>query len=133
MKPGYVKIAQNGQSIYMPNLMSIDYNIYKLINSSMSLNADISKLEDEDPKKQDLAIQSQDITIKAIDAMIDKYDEYREFSKEFSIIDHIRVITSIGKGVKMVEVKEMVGKTMLIEENDEKDIEASKEPEAFLS
>lgn len=133
MKPGYVKIAQNGESIYMPNLMSIDYNIYKLINSSMSLNADISKLEDEDPKKQDLAIQSQDITIKAIDAMIDKYDEYREFSKEFSIIDHIRVITSIGKGVKMVEVKEMVGKTMLIEENDEKDIEASKEPEAFLS
>lgn len=133
MKPGYVKIAQNGQSIYMPNLMAIDYNIYKLINSSMSLNADISKLEDEDPKKQDLAIQSQDITIKAIDAMIDKYDEYREFSKEFSIIDHIRVITSIGKGVKMVEVKEMVGKTMLIEESDEKDIEASKEPEAFLS
>ena len=133
MKPGLVKIAKNENVLMMPNLMMIDFDVYKLIQESMNINQDIQKLEDGDKKKEELALKSQNVTIQAIDLMKETYEEYAEFSKGFGIIDHIRVIASIGKGVKALEIKEMVETSMIVEEPDEKDIEASKESDGFLS
>lgn len=133
MKPGYVKIGKDGKTLHMPNLMSIDFEVYKKINASTTINQKMSKLKDGDPKKEELAIESQNSTIEAINLMLETYEDYREFSKGFSIIDHIRVIASIGRGVKKVEIEQMIGETMIVAEEDDKDIEASKEPDSFLS
>lgn len=133
MKPGYVKIGKDGKELHMPNLMAIDFDVYKKINASTTINQKMDKLKDGDPRKEELAVESQNSTIEAIDLMLETYEDYREFSKGFSIIDHIRVIASIGRGVKKVEIEQMLGETMIVAEEDDKDIEASKEPDSFLS
>lgn len=129
---GFVKLKKGDNVIYMPSLLTLHYKIFKLINDSIKTTEALNNEKDEDKRKQ-LSMLSQDLLIQSIDAMIEKYPEYAEFSEDFNMIDHIKIISSIGKGSASIEIKEMVEGDFLVEEtHDERDI-PNEDSESFLS
>lgn len=128
-KPGFVKIKKGENEMYMPNLMSLKYRCNKAVIKSQTIQDKANREENED-KKNEKILEAQDLLFDAIDLIIEDYPEYKNFSENFSMMDHIKTIRALMEGIREIELKEEMEESFLV--SDEEDRTIAKDSKSFL-